>query len=329
VINIIGSKIRAEILNIENIHYNTVAGYYSSGQSSFPENICSKKTLQSFTRNQYEKFGFYLGTIFDMEKRKVIDDFIVLLKENESLLQLENATKIFNTMVEDDVNYIKIKEIDPNCSVDMGRNQLKVQSCTNDALKEKAKEVGTLFRDQVCEELNIVGDKKTDIVLSILETVASQGFFFSSLFILCINLCINVLGDANVLPQLIHTDVDPDNPFFGEPHMWIGILGLEDSNFLRVLKYSHTKSKPEVSKSNKKKKQLKERTDTKSISVVKYEKYQYIVQHPQLSHGGYNSLSTKGLRLHGFHGFPESAQDTTYVVNFKLFTSKDHFNEIS
>jgi hypothetical protein len=132
------------------------------------------------------------------------------------------------------------------------------------------------------------------------------------------------------LNQLIHTDVDPDNSlFFGEPHMWIGILGLEDCNYMRVLKYSHMKSRTEKTNTSKKKNpKVKPREDTKWISVVQYNKYQYIIQHPQLAHGGYGSLSKRGFRLHGFHGFPESFLDTTYLVDFKLFTERDHLNKI-
>ena len=128
--------------------------------------------------------------------------------------------------------------------------------------------------------------------------------------------------------QVIHTDVDPDNSLYGEPHMWIGILGLEDCNYMNVLKYSHKKSIPEKINTSKKKKVVKQREETKWISVVQYNKYQYIILHPQLAHGGYGSLRKRGFRLHGFHGFPESFQDTTYLVDFKLFTERDHLNKI-
>jgi hypothetical protein len=160
---------------MENMDYNSVAGYYSTRQRSIAQKICSPKELRSFTKTQYNKYGFYVGTVFDLEKRKLIDEFVTLLESHESLLELENATTIFNTMVESDIEYRKVKELDPNCQIDRGRNQLKVHLCMCDILRKKAEEIGNIFKYQVFEDLGIQEDKKDNIVLSILETEASEG----------------------------------------------------------------------------------------------------------------------------------------------------------
>jgi len=96
--------------------------------------------------------------------------------------------------------------------------------------------------------------------------------------------------------------------------MFIGIVGLEAESFIRLLRYSHTHYK-----NNKK---------TKSIYNVRYEKYQYFVGHPQLAHGGYGSLPTRGLRLHGYHGFPASVQLDSYPVDWNLFDNDSHLDDI-
>jgi len=172
---IIGTKNKVKILEMENMDFNSVAGYFNTRQINIPQKFCTTKELRSFTKNQFGKFGFYLGTIHDLEKRKIIDEFVTLLERHDSLLELENTTTIFNTMVESDIEYGKVKELDPHCQIDRGRNQLKVHLCPCDVLKSKAEEVGNILKTQVFEDLSIAEDKKDNIVLSILETEASEG----------------------------------------------------------------------------------------------------------------------------------------------------------
>jgi hypothetical protein len=178
VITILGTKNKAKILEMEDMDFNLVAGYFNTRQLSIPQKICTTKELRSFTKYQFSKFGFYVGTVLHFEKRKNIDELVTLLEKHDSLLELENTTTIFNTMVESDIEYEKVKELDPQCQIDRGRNQLKVHLCPCDVLKKKAEEVGNIFKNQVFEDLGILEDKKENIVLSILETEASEGITF-------------------------------------------------------------------------------------------------------------------------------------------------------
>eukprot|EP00597_Dinobryon_sp_UTEXLB2267_P013194 CAMPEP_0170111958 /NCGR_PEP_ID=MMETSP0020_2-20130122/8809_1 /TAXON_ID=98059 /ORGANISM="Dinobryon sp., Strain UTEXLB2267" /LENGTH=299 /DNA_ID=CAMNT_0010337635 /DNA_START=812 /DNA_END=1711 /DNA_ORIENTATION=- len=292
--------------------FNSAAGYHSIKEMDKPEDYPSEEMLRKFNKAQFIRNGFYIGTIFDKEKRTTIDKLVMLIEKEKSLLAFRNATKIFNTMIENDEEYLTISTLDDSSTFDRGRNQLKVDDCKDIELKELSEQVGKLFLDQVCLDLNINEDKKGEIFLSILETEASK-------------------GDDHVPHQLIHTDVDPDNPSLGQSNMWIGILGLDDTSYhLRVLRYSHVQSKRvQVKRSHKKK--SKPRESTENITVIKYRKYQYVVEHPQLGHGGFGSRlsnNNRGLRMHGFHGFPKEAQETTYLINWSLFNQIDHLKTI-
>ena len=110
--------------------------------------------------------------------------------------------------------------------------------------------------------------------------------------------------------------------------MWIGIIGLDDMSYLRVLKHSHNKSQREEVLTRSHKKKTKQRKSTEKITVIEYSRYQYIIEHPQLGHGGYGSTKSnnkRSIRMHAFHGFPKEAQEGTFLVDCDLFVRKDQF----
>jgi len=128
------------------------------------------------------------------------------------------------------------------------------------------------------------------------------------------------LGNDKIPHQLLHADVDSNNPELGKKHMWIGILGLEDESYIRVLKHSHIKERT----SNDTRRKKKRRMGTTSINAIRYEKYKYFVGHPFLVHGGFGSLPERGLRLHGYYGFPASVRLETHLVDWSLFEKVKH-----
>mmetsp|Transcript_15416 Transcript_15416/g.22665 ORF Transcript_15416/g.22665 Transcript_15416/m.22665 type:complete len:269 (+) Transcript_15416:260-1066(+) len=252
--------------------------------------------MRQFSRHNFTTNGFYVGTFKEKHQKDAIDKLLVMLKKKSRLLDFPRAETIFNTMMTNNVKRTQIKKVvNKNITrVDAGRNQLTVQKCTDRELKKQCEIVGNIFRDQVFQDLNINEINKSNIVLSILETEASD-------------------GNNHVPSQLMHSDVDPNDPTLRETHMFIGIIGLESESYIRLLRYSHNRSK----KSKR----------TKSIYALKYIKYQYFVGHPQLAHGGYGSLFERGLRLHGYHGFPAKVQEQTYPAVLDLFDQDRHLKK--
>jgi hypothetical protein len=97
--------------------------------------------------------------------------------------------------------------------------------------------------------------------------------------------------------------------------MFIGIIGMEDESYIRLLRYSHNRYRKKCKR-------------TKSIYKVRYSKYQYFVGHPQLAHGGSGSSLERGLQLHGYHGFPASVQEISHPVDWDLYDLDRHLDDV-
>ena len=169
---------RVSLMKIKNMAFNSVAGYHIIKEMNIPEVYPTRKVLESFITRQFSKNGLYIGTFFEEEKRIIIDELIHLIEEKKSILEFRNGRKIFNTMVNNDEEYIAINNLDDSSSFDRGRNQLKVDECMVKKLQAKAIQVGQMLLDQVCTDLNIPEYKRGKIYLSILETEASKGRLF-------------------------------------------------------------------------------------------------------------------------------------------------------
>ena len=124
---------------------NSVAGYHSVKEMNIAEVYPEGERLRRFNVNNFSENGLYIGTFFEEKKRIIIDELIHLIEEKKSILEFRNGGKIFNTMVNNDEEYIAINNLDDSTTFDRGRNQLKIDECMNKKLKAKAIQVGLQF----------------------------------------------------------------------------------------------------------------------------------------------------------------------------------------
>ena len=85
--------------------------------------------------------------------------------------------------------------------------------------------------------------------------------------------------------QLLHSDVPFDDKSMESKHMFIGILALQRGTAIRVCPGSHQTGVFE------------------EVKFVELDKYEYIVCHPKLIHGGCGA-DEDNWRLHFYHGIP-------------------------
>jgi len=95
--------------------------------------------------------------------------------------------------------------------------------------------------------------------------------------------------------QLLHSDVPFDNKSMECKHMFVGIIALQSGGTaLRVCPRSHHTGVFE------------------KVMLVELDKYEFIVCHPKLIHGGCGAEAVN-WRLHFYHGIPkELALDTDF-----------------
>ena len=117
--------------------------------------------------------------------------------------------------------------------------------------------------------------------------------------------------------QLLHRDVCNSDHQYSAPYMFIGLVAMEEGvTKMRACAYSHN-----VFKHHK----------PEHLSEVQLDKYQYFVGHPFLIHSGCSS-SKYNLRLHFYHGYPDSVGSQTELVDEEslstfIFDRKNHLHD--